>query len=292
MHRLMMGTLAVASATMAVSQTTPVAKIVQTPPSWSDEFTTGLNANDWDRGYSPWPNTIANRFLIGTGERQIYVDGPYLGKDTLATQAQMNTGGTALFLARRMDAATRSRILTKAAEEQVTAATAAAVGKADWASAMIKGSAGRASTFRHGYIEASLQWTPTKESWPAFWLLPKTWGWPPEIDIVEMRIENGIPMAVMTIHSKQPGYGARGCRAPIPRNGRGYHRYGFYWNMTTAVFYLDGKVTCRLPAPSDLNQEFYPILNLAMGGWGAVPTANTADPQKLQVDYVRVWKGY
>jgi len=286
--------LFVTSATAAVSQTTPVADIVKTPPSWSDEFTIGLNPNDWDRGLSPWPNTINNRILWSNGERQIYVDTPYLGIDTLGTHGQYNTGGTAIFMASRMNAATKSRVNAKVAAENPPAITVAAINKADWVSAVLKGSANRGSTFQYGYIEASIRWQPTAESWPAFWLLPAKWAGAPEIDIVEMRIENGVPMAVMGIHSTQAGWGNKGCRVPIPNKGYGYHRYGFHWNATStkATFYLDGRVSCVLDAPNDLNRAFYPILNLAMGGWAAAPTAATVDPQVMQVDYIRLWKNY
>lgn len=292
MLRITLGTLALAGATLAGAQSLPVSEIVKRPPSWSDEFTTGLNPNDWDRGFSPWPNTIGNRILPATGERQVYVDWDYLGTEMLMTQKHFNSGGTALFLARRMDQPTKNRVAAKVASEGAGDVYAQAIRKADWSSAMIKGSANRGSTFQYGYIEASILWIPTAESWPAFWLLPQKWGWPPEIDIVEMRVENGVPMAVMGIHSKQPGWVNNNCRVPIPNYGYGYHRYGFHWNATTATFYLDGKVSCVMKVPPDLRQAFYPIVNLAMGGWGATPTAATKDTHLIQVDYVRIWKGY
>jgi hypothetical protein len=259
-----------------------IAALVKTRPAWSEEFNNGPTSGEWDRGLSPWPETIANRILPQTAEEQVYVDSDYLG-----TETAWPMGGTMGMMARRMDKATRNRIEQKIAEERPLPAYVAALRKATWVSAVLKGR----KSFKYGYIEASIRWDGSPESWPAFWLLPAEWGWPPEIDIVEMKIENGVPMAVMGIHSRQIGWKNKGCRVPIPNGGVGFHRYGFYWNARSAIFYLDGKISCQMPVPYDLHQSFYPIMNLAIGGWGKSPTAASRDPQLIQIDYIRRWAG-
>ncbi|WP_368646130.1 hypothetical protein AB4027_04395 [Alkalibacterium putridalgicola] len=53
--------------------------------------------------------------------------------------------------------------------------------------------------------------------------------------------------------------------------------------------YIDGAKHYEKPAP--FNQDFYMILNLAVGGWyGLEPDASTELPGQVEVDYVRVYE--
>ena len=165
---------------------------------------------------------------------------------------------------------------------------------------------------KYGRIEARISLPVGQGLWPAFWMMPvdNEYGlWPlsGEIDIVEARgrIENVING---TIH-----YGER-----IPNNKHSgsdytfedsniseFHVYAVEWDTNEIKWFVDGEEYCstsnwytmsedgnigEYPAP--FNQEFYLILNLAVGGTyddGILP--NDSDlPGKMMVDYVRVYE--
>jgi serralysin len=251
--------------------------ITAAPPIWADEFTNGPTAGEWDRGLSPWPNTIANRIMPGTGERQVFVDPAYLGSESVFA-----VNGTALILAQRMDAGTRGRVDAKITLEKPFLAAEAALRKADWISGALKGRKG----FQYGYVEASFRVSdPAPSAWPAFWLLPVQWGWPPEIDILEIP---GDQVAHQTLHSS-PGdpFPRPTCKTPLLTPGR-FHSYGVHWTAETITFFVDRVQTCSFPTPYDMKQPMYPILSLAVGGWATAPDATTTNMQ-MQIDYIRWW---
>ena len=67
------------------------------------------------------------------------------------------------------------------------------------------------------------------------------------------------------------------------------------WTPATIRIGVDGNYfhTADItdPAMSEFHQPFYLLLNLAIGGtWGGYPNANTAFPQYLYVDWVRVYQ--
>ncbi|KHE66772.1 family 16 glycosylhydrolase, partial [Halobacillus sp. BBL2006] len=85
----------------------------------------------------------------------------------------------------------------------------------------------------------------------------------------------------------------------------GYHTYSVEWEPGEIRWYVDGELYQTLndwfskgtnqadkyafPAPFD--QEFYMILNLAVGGWyGGNPDETTEFPGEMEVDYVRVYE--
>lgn len=260
--------------------------ILKGVPDFQDNFDTGLAPGMWDRGLSPWPETIGNRILPGTNERQIFVDQKYLGSETLSTQDKYNTGGTAILMARRIDTGLRNRIAEKVKKENPSQWHKDAINKASWASAALKSR----KSFMYGYVEASIRLDVDESAWPAFWMLPAKWGWPPEVDIVEFKYENGIRMAVMGIHSTDKGWKNAGTRVPVPNNGYGFHTYGFAWDKNFSYFYIDRKLVHTMKTPADLNQPFYPILSLAMEGWGKPSTVNTKPNQVMQVNDITHWK--
>lgn len=251
-----------------------LAGIVAKTPTWNETFAKRPAAPDWIRGYSPWPNTINNRILL-TGEVAVYTDTPYLKRDLLQWQA-----GRARLVAERMTAADRAAIAARIAAEKPNARAVAALNNAQWVSTLLKSS----RSVQYGYIEAQISTDLDASAWPAFWMLPAKWGWPPEIDILEIA---GDRIAHQTLHS-MPGDPAP---HPTVRTaiGPGYHTYGLLWRSDYIRFFVDRKPTACFRTPADMKQPMYPLLNLAVGGWAKAPTTATPKQLVMDVKYLKWW---
>ncbi|HUZ96588.1 MAG TPA: glycoside hydrolase family 16 protein [Edaphobacter sp.] len=156
----------------------------------------------------------------------------------------------------------------------------------------------------YGRFEASIKLPLGKGIWPAFWLLGNnidSVGWPKsgEIDIFENVGEPSISYS--TLHG--PGYsGAHGIskKYPLPAGeavNTGFHLYAVEWAPNDIKFFLDNNLVAER-TPADLppgtkwvyDHPFFIILNVAVGGaWPGNPDATTKFPQKMLVDYVRVY---
>jgi len=161
--------------------------------------------------------------------------------------------------------------------------------------------------FEHAYgrFEARIQIPMGQGLWPAFWMLGNDIGsasWPTcgEIDIME-----NVGKEPSTIHGTihGPGYsGGNGIGAPdmLAGNARfadAYHVFAVEWETSAIRFYLDGKLY-ETRTPADLpkgakwvyDHHFFMLLNVAVGGqWPGNPDATTSFPQRMLVDYVRVY---
>ncbi|MGB0424683.1 MAG: family 16 glycosylhydrolase, partial [Flavobacteriales bacterium] len=142
--------------------------------------------------------------------------------------------------------------------------------------------------------------------WPAFWLLPndKEYGrWPlsGEIDITEM-----VGYSPNTTHGTIHYGGSwpfnifvgESTVSPGGNLNNQFHDYAVEWSETEIKWFFDGQLFSvknteslgTFPWPFD--QDFYVILNLALGGnWPGYPDASTQFPQELVVDYVRLYQG-
>jgi len=160
-------------------------------------------------------------------------------------------------------------------------------------------------TFKYGYIEMSAKIPNDKGVWPAFWMLDQDIydgeGWPGsgEIDIMETSVNLWQSNVVYgTLHC-QAGYG----RNPVFTRGTTlsfsdgkFHKYAVDWDDDHIDWYYDDvKVFTYNPAsyeddPWPFKEEFYIILNLAVGGnlGGDVPADFTSST--MEIDYVRVWQ--
>ncbi|POS01846.1 glycosyl hydrolase family 16 [Flavobacterium croceum DSM 17960] len=157
---------------------------------------------------------------------------------------------------------------------------------------------------KQGRFEARIKTPYGPGIWPAFWLLSdnvNTVGWPQcgEIDIMELRgqqphIING------SLHG--PGYsGGNAMTTPysIPntRFDVDYHLFAVEWYEDHIDYFVDDYLYQRIKK-SDVsgewvfnNSSFYIILNVAVGGnYVGFPTAQTPFPQKMYIDYVKVYQ--
>ena len=155
----------------------------------------------------------------------------------------------------------------------------------------------------HGRYEARMRIPRVQGIWPAFWLLGadcKTTGWPRcgEIDIMEnIGKEPGIVHG--TVHG--PGFaGEHAFGGPNSLDGGafadGFHIFAVEWEPREIRWYRDG-ILYHTARPDLVRGEwvyehpFFVILNLAVGGyWPGNPDATTRFPQRMLVDYVRVYR--
>ena len=157
----------------------------------------------------------------------------------------------------------------------------------------------------YGRFEARIKIPYGQGIWPAFWMLgadTPTVHWPAagEIDIME-NIGREPATVHGTIHG--PGYsGAHGIGAPysLPsgRFADDYHVFAIEWEPNQIRFYVDDHLY-ETRTPADLppgtkwvyDHPFYILLNCAVGGrWPGNPDATSTFPQKMLIDYVRVYK--
>jgi hypothetical protein len=145
---------------------------------------------------------------------------------------------------------------------------------------------------QYGYFEMKAQLPTGLDTWPAFWLLntaAKSSGAPPgEIDIMEYISNPAFPNYIATtLHdwSNSSTVDLSHNLVTLPTNG--YHTYGMLWTATTMTFYFDGTVTFQCPTPSIMQQPYYLLVDLGIGGgW---PTNGTPSPDDMLVQYVRAY---
>lgn len=246
--------------------------------TWSDEFdgTTGTlpDASKWV-------------FDIGTGndgwgnkELQVYTNRPENasldGKGNLVITAIKESFGTSQY--------TSARIKTKGILEQ-----------------------------KYGRFEARLITPYGQGLWPAFWMLgnnieeqedsdPATVTWPlcGEIDVMEMRGQK--PSTTLgTLHG--PGYSGVGSISNTytlinNRFDTDFHVFAVEWDADKIDFFVDGYLFKRINKSEVeakgqwvYDHPFYLLLNVAVGGnFLDNPNSTTSFPQKMTIDYVRVYQ--
>jgi beta-glucanase (GH16 family) len=150
-------------------------------------------------------------------------------------------------------------------------------------------------SFKYGKIEVRAKIPAGVGTWPAIWAMGdnfSTVGWPAcgEMDIMEHR-GSELNKIFGTFH--YPGnFGGNGKSGStmIANATTEFHRYALDWSPTAIKMLVDDVVFYTLPNNSSLpfNQNFFVILNVAIGGnfAGAVDPALTG--ATMEVDYVRV----
>ena len=235
---------------------------------WSDEF------NDTNIDLDKWSFEV-NGTGGGNNELQYYTD--------RSDNARIENGS--LIIEAREESYTGAD-----GTRNYTSARLRTLGKGDWL---------------YGRMEARIRIPQGQGIWPAFWMLPSAWvygGWAAsgEIDIME-NVGHEPNVVHGTLH-----YGG-----PWPTNtytGAGYtleepfandfHLFAVEWQEGEIRWYVDGihtqtqtnwySTNGAYPAP--FNQEFHILLNVAVGGtWPGSPDSTTVFPQKMEVDYVRVY---
>ncbi len=168
--------------------------------------------------------------------------------------------------------------------KQYTSARLNSRGKGDWT---------------YGRIEARAKLPEGKGMWPAIWMMPTYsdyGGWPAsgEIDIMECLGQQ--PNKVYgTIHfgSSVANHQQMGGNYTLPTGAfsESFHVFAVEWDPDTIRWYVDEIQYFTAAKGSPFDREFFCILNVAVGGnWPGSPDEFTVFPQRMLVDYVRVYR--
>lgn len=240
-----------------ISRSVSVTVTVALSLVWSDEFNTpgAPDASKWgyDLGAGGW----------GNQELQYY---------TNRTDNASVSNGTLKITAKREDysgsAYTSARLLSK--------------GK---------------FSFKYGKVEVSAKLPAGGGTWPAIWMLGdniSSVGWPAcgEIDIMEHK-GNDLNRIFGTLH--HPGHSGGngdGSTTVITNATTAFHKYALEWTASTIKFFVDDVQFYAFTNSSSLpfNQNFFLILNVAMGGTfgGSIDPAFSS--AAMEIDYVRVYQ--
>lgn len=249
------------------STTAPVTYSFDKTPVWQDEFDyAGLpDSTKWgyDLGGSGWGNNEAQYYtkLLKNG----HVDN---GK--LSIEAIKESFGGKNY--------TSARLVTKK--------------KGDWL---------------YGKFEIRAKLPQGTGTWPAIWMLAteQTHGtqyWPDNGEIDVMEHVGYDPMVVHgTIHTKAFNHGIgtqKGNARTVPTAMTDFHTYTLEWYPDRLKWFIDDVVYFEIAKEANwswnqwpFDHKFHLLLNLAIGGnWGgAKGIDDNIFPQKLEVDYVRVY---
>ncbi len=232
---------------------------------WADEFSgSALNTGDWafeiGTGQSGWGN---NELQYYRAENTSLVNGH------LVIEARQENFGSAAY--------TSSRIITRGKKE-----------------------------FKFGRIDIRAALPRGQGLWPALWMLGSNFqqaGWPAcgEIDIMELvgHIPNRVHGTVHfgpSVDQRQERSASRALSGNATFSDE-FHVFSIEWEQDRIRWLLDGEQFHEI-TPADMggaaypfNQPFFFIFNVAVGGnWPGSPDNSTVFPQRMIVDYVRVFQ--
>jgi len=224
---------------------------------WSDEFTApGINMENWtfELGGGGW----------GNNELEVYTNSP---ENAYIYDGKLNIAATKTYVGYNS-----ARMVTKAKKE-----------------------------FVYGRIDIRAKMPFGQGIWPALWMLGSNIGqvgWPKcgEIDIMEF-LGHDVSKVYGTAHWDEGGHQYKGGSFTLPA-GEGYddkfHVFTILWQEGSIVWYVDYQeyyeVTPANIKFDSFNLSQFFIFNVAVGGnWPGNPNASTTFPQRMQVDYVRVF---
>lgn len=156
--------------------------------------------------------------------------------------------------------------------------------------------------FQYGRIDIRAKLPEGQGIWPALWMLGgnfRTVSWPfcGEIDIME--IVGHLPSQTHgTLHWDNNGeYASAGGNTSLAEGKfiDEFHVFTIIWDEERIRWYLDDQqfhVLDISPAHmTEFHQPYFFIFNVAVGGnWPGYPDATTQFPQRMIVDYVRVFQ--
>ena len=159
-------------------------------------------------------------------------------------------------------------------------------------------------SFKYGRVDIRAALPRGKGLWPALWMVGDnitSVGWPAcgEIDIMELVGGAGLNDRTVhgTLHWDQNGHANYGGSNSLPSGtfGDEWHVFSIEWNETQIKFFRDGSqyhvMNITGPELTEFHENFFFIFNVAVGGnWPGSPDTSTEFPQRMYVDYIRVYQ--
>lgn len=232
-------------------------------PVWSDEFSTAtIDTSKWgfDIGtgapsLSGWGNNELENYTSRT--ENIHIENGHLIIDA-KKESYQNSNYTS------------ARIKTK--------------NKGDWT---------------YGRFEICAKLPKGQGIWPAIWMLPTDnfyggWAASGEIDIMEM-LGHEPSKVYGTIHygGVWPDNKSSGTSKVLPNGdfSQNFHLFVLEWDSTSLSWYVDSTLYQKLEHKQPFDKSFHLLINVAVGGnWPGVPNATTVFPQRMEIDFVRVYQ--
>lgn len=149
----------------------------------------------------------------------------------------------------------------------------------------------RSFSQKYGYFELRVRVPGGKGLWPAFWLVPVTGQWPPEIDVFEICCKDAkrFSGAVHWSTDDKPHL-SDGKFIDTVDLSRDFHVFGVSWTEKELCWYLDDEKKFCLPTPAQANMPMYMLINLAIAGNPPdAPDRTTPFPARMTLDYVRAF---
>ena len=142
----------------------------------------------------------------------------------------------------------------------------------------------------YGLFEIRAKLPKGKGLWPAFWLLPESGAWPPEIDVLEVLGDNTRKL-YLSWHSNVGGKHTSDSKPiEVPDMSEDFHTYSVIWEKDTLMWFFDDVQVASKSTPEDFHLPMYMLINLAVGGgWPGSPDKTTQFPAKYTIDWVRAY---
>ena len=156
----------------------------------------------------------------------------------------------------------------------------------------------------YGFYEVRAKLPCARGTWPAIWMLPtemKKWPDDGEIDIME-QVGAEPNLIYASLHTKLFNHTIKTQRSAqqlVPTSCSAFHVYQLDWRPESITIGVDGRGILRVLNDQPGGKGAWPfdtpyhlILNLAIGGnWaGLKGIDDAAMPQRMEVDYVRIWQ--
>ena len=160
-------------------------------------------------------------------------------------------------------------------------------------------------SFTYGRVDIRAKLPRGKGIWPALWMLGSnitSVGWPAsgEIDIMEhLGHETNKSYGYLHYGASTATHGSKGTSYTLSNGGfyEQFHVFSMEWKLDQVKLYVDNNLFLTVnkadvgSSPYPFNAPFFFIFNVAVGGnWPGSPDATTTFPQRMIVDYVRVFQ--
>ncbi|MGE5223987.1 MAG: family 16 glycosylhydrolase [Omnitrophica WOR_2 bacterium] len=142
----------------------------------------------------------------------------------------------------------------------------------------------------YGYFEIRAKVPKGRGFLPAFWLMPASGKWPPEIDVFEILGQEPNKVYMTEHYLDSSGNQAEQQQFFVgPDFSKDFHTYAVDWTPDKITWYVDGverfSTTQNVP-----HEPMFLLVNLAVGGnWPGPPDAATVFPSTMEVSYVHVY---
>jgi beta-glucanase (GH16 family) len=146
--------------------------------------------------------------------------------------------------------------------------------------------------FTYGYVEVRARFPHGQGIWAAFWMVASDHIWGPEFDVAEY-FGNQQRMHFGLMYTEYPEINWNSQNYLSPTWTDDWHIYALEWHPGEAHFLVDGRIHHTILADYVPAEAMYIILQNGVGSAGGVagaPDAETAFPNSLDVDYVRVYQ--